>query len=80
MNAYERVCAARAKGRPTAHSYIEALFTDFVELHGDRRYADDPAVIAGIGTLFGRPVTVIGIEKGVDLQDKLRRNFGSPHP
>ena len=80
MNAYERVCAARAKGRPTARSYIEALFTDFVELHGDRRYADDPAVIAGIGTLFGRPVTVIGIEKGVDLQDKLRRNFGSPHP
>ena len=80
MNAYERVCAARAKGRPTARSYIEALFTDFIELHGDRRFADDPAVVGGIGRLAGRPVTVIGIEKGETVEDKIRRNFGSPHP
>lgn len=80
MNAYDRVQAARAKGRPTAKAYIEALLQGFVELHGDRRYGDDPAVIGGIGYLAGKPVTVLAIEKGVDTQDKVRRNFGSAHP
>ena len=80
MNAYDRVQAARAKGRPTAKAYIERLIEGFIELHGDRRYGDDPAVIGGLGYLGGRPVTVIGIEKGVDTQDKVRRNFGSAHP
>ena len=80
MTAYERVCAARAKGRPTAMSYITNIFADFIELHGDKRYADDAAVVAGIATLDGRPVTVIGIEKGVDTEEKIRRNFGSAHP
>jgi len=78
--AYERVQAARRKGRPTAMFYIDRLFTDFLELHGDRRYADDPAVVAGVGRLDGRPVTVIGIEKGVDTEEKIARNFGSAHP
>jgi acetyl-CoA carboxylase carboxyl transferase subunit alpha len=78
--AYERVQAARQKGRPTAAFYIRHIFTDFLELHGDRRYGDDPAVLAGVARLNGRPVTVIGIEKGVDTEEKVRRNFGSAHP
>ena len=80
MNAYERVQAARAKGRPTAMRYIENIFTDFIEMHGDRRFADDPAVVAGIACLEGRPVTVIGLEKGVEVEEKVRRNFGAAHP
>lgn len=80
MTAYERVQAARAKGRPTAQRFIEGIFTDFVEMHGDRRFADDQAVIAGIALLHDMPVTVIGIEKGRDTAEKVRRNFGSVHP
>lgn len=80
MGAYEQVKAARAKGRPTAMRFIEALFTDFIELHGDRRFADDPAVVAGIAKLCGRPVTVIGLEKGRDTGEKVSRNFGSANP
>ena len=80
MNAYERLCAARAKGRPTAASYISALFTDFFELHGDRLYSDDHAILAGIARLDGQPVTVIAIEKGADTKEKVDRNFGSVHP
>ena len=78
--AYERVQAARQKGRPTATYYIDHLFTDFLELHGDRRFADDQAIVAGVARLNGQPVTVVGIEKGVDTDDKIRRNFGSAHP
>ena len=70
MRAYERLCAARAKGRPTAASYISALFTDFFELHGDRLYSDDHAILAGIARLDGQPVTVIAIEKGADTKEK----------
>ena len=80
MTAYEKVQAARAKGRPTALSYIGKIFDDFVEMHGDRRYADDKAIVAGVAMLDDMPVTVIGIEKGRDTADKVRRNFGSVHP
>ena len=80
MDAYSRVQAARAKGRQTSLDYIHALFTDFVELHGDRRFAEDRAIVAGIARLDGRPVTVIGIEKGRDTQERVKRNFGSAHP
>ena len=80
MTAYERVKAARAKGRPTASDYIENLFTGFLEMHGDKRYADDKAVMAGIAWLEDTPVTVIGLEKGHDTKDKVARNFGSAHP
>jgi acetyl-CoA carboxylase carboxyl transferase subunit alpha len=80
MNAYERVQAARAKGRPTAAQHIAKIFDDFIELHGDRRFADDGAVIGGIGRLCGMPVTVIGLEKGQDTKDKVSRNFGAAHP
>lgn len=78
--AYDRVLAARAKGRPSAQSFIDGLFEDFVELHGDRRFGDDQAIVAGIARLKDQPVTVIGIERGKDTKEKLRRNFGSAHP
>ena len=80
MTAYERLCAARKKGRPTARHFLEGLFEGFIELHGDRLYGDDPAIIGGIAELSGLPVTVIGIEKGDDTKEKIARNFGSPNP
>ena len=80
MNAYEIVLKSREKGRPTAVKYIEKLTESFIELHGDRRFADDSAVIGGIGTIGGKPVTVIGIEKGADTADKIAHNFGCAHP
>lgn len=78
--AYQRVQAAREKGRPTSQAYIHGMLDEFLEFHGDRRYADDAAVMAGIGMLGGMPVTVIGLEKGSNLQDSIRRNFGAAHP
>lgn len=78
--AYEKLQLARAKGRATGQSYIEAIFEDFIELHGDRRFADDPAVVGGVACLNGKPVTVIAMEKGGDTKEKVRRNFGSPNP
>jgi acetyl-CoA carboxylase carboxyl transferase subunit beta len=80
LRAYERLTIARAKERPSAAAFIEALFEDFLELHGDRCYADDAAVIGGIAQLDGTPVTVIGLDKGTSTADRLRRNFGSAHP
>ena len=77
---YERVKAARAPSRPTGSDYIRNLITDFTELHGDRRYGDDPAVIGGIGRLGGVPVTVIALERGHNARERVARNFGSPHP
>ena len=74
MKAYDCVQASRAKGRPTALSYIGAMIDGFVEMHGDRRFGDDPAVVAGVGYLNGMPITVVGIEKGGDTADKVRRN------
>lgn len=80
MTAYERVKIARKLGRPTALSFIEAIFTDFIELHGDRAFADDKAIVGGLARLNDMPVTVIGIEKGSDTKEKIERNFGSVHP
>ncbi len=80
MDAYEKVKLSRAKGRPTAIQYIRQIFEDFIELHGDRRFADDAAILGGIALLEGEPVTVIGVEKGTDTMEKVRRNFGSPAP
>ena len=80
MNAYEIVLKSREKGRPTAVRYISEIVENFIELHGDRRYADDRAVIGGIGTIGGRPVTVIGIEKGADTNGRIEHNFGCAHP
>ena len=71
---------ARDQARLTALDFAQGIFDNFVELHGDRSFRDDGAVIGGIGTLKGQPVTVVGIQKGRNLQDNLRRNFGQPHP
>ena len=75
MSAYDKVLLARAKGRATGLTYVEAIFDDFIELHGDRRFSDDPAIVGGIACLNGEPVTVIAMEKGGDMKDKVRRNF-----
>lgn len=80
MSAYDIVLKSRAKGRPTALKYIENIAEGFIELHGDRRFADDRAVIGGIGRIGGMPVTVIGIEKGEDTASKIVHNFGCAHP
>ena len=80
MKAMDNVKAVRAKTRPTALSYITGLFTEFTELHGDRRFGDDRAVVGGLAYFEGRPVTVIGIEKGTDTKERIARNFGSAHP
>lgn len=80
MNPYDRVQKARENGRPTGKVFIDKIFENFTEFHGDRRFGDDPAVIGGIGTLYGFPVTAIALEKGDTTQEKIRRNFGSAHP
>ncbi len=77
---YERVKLARDSKRPTGQEYIKHIFKNFVELHGDRRYGDDPAIVAGIAWLNGNPVTVIAIEKGHTAKERAYRNFGAPHP
>ena len=71
---------ARDQGRLTALDFAQGIFDDFIELHGDRNFRDDGAVIGGIGRLNGKAVTVVGIQKGKNLQDNLNRNFGQPHP
>lgn len=71
---------ARDQGRLTALDFAKEIFDDFIELHGDRNFRDDGAVIGGIGRLNGQTVTVVGTQKGKNLQDNLNRNFGQPHP
>lgn len=80
MRAYEAVLSSRSNRRYTAISYIHRMIDGFIEMHGDRRFADDHAVIAGIGMLLGQPVTVIGIEKGTTTEEKIYRNFGQANP
>ena len=80
MKAIEYVYAARAKGRSTGIDYINNIFTDFFELHGDRRFADDKAVIGGLARFGNTNVTVIALEKGQDTKSRVERNFGSAHP
>ena len=71
---------ARDQARLTALDFAQGICENFIELHGDRSFRDDGAVIGGIGTLDGQPITVVGIQKGRNLQDNLQRNFGQPHP
>jgi acetyl-CoA carboxylase carboxyl transferase subunit alpha len=71
---------ARHPLRPYTLDYIARIFTDFEELHGDRAFADDPAIVGGVARLNGRPVVIIGHQKGRDTRDKVRRNFGMPRP
>ena len=80
MSAYDKVLLARSKDRPTGTAYIENIFDGFVELHGDRRFGDDPAIVGGLAYLGDQPVTVIAIEKGAETKERVRRNFGMPNP
>ena len=78
--AYERVKLARDSKRPTGLDYIKNIFNGFIEFHGDRRYADDPAIVGGIAKLNTIPVTIIAIEKGHTAKERTYRNFGMPQP
>lgn len=80
LTPYQRCQVARHQDRPYTLDYIAAIFSDFTELHGDRRFADDPAVIAGFALLDGESVAVVGHQKGRDTAAKLYRNFGMPRP
>lgn len=79
-SAYEKVQAARSGKRPLGGYYIDRMIDDFVELHGDRRYGDDGAIVGGIGFLGDIPVTVIAMERGSDINDRIKRHFGCPSP
>jgi len=80
LSPMQRVQVARHPRRPYTLDYIRRVFTDFVELRGDRQFRDDPAIVSGWARLGGRPVVVIGQQKGRDTKENLRRNFGMPHP
>lgn len=80
VDAWKRVQLSRQKDRPVGSDYIRHMFTDFVEFHGDRYYADDKAIIGGIARFHGRPVTVIAQAKGTNTKENIERNFGMPSP
>ncbi|HDT6338308.1 TPA: acetyl-CoA carboxylase carboxyltransferase subunit alpha [Staphylococcus aureus] len=80
LKPWDRVQIARLQERPTTLDYIPYIFDSFMELHGDRNFRDDPAMIGGIGFLNGRAVTVIGQQRGKDTKDNIYRNFGMAHP
>ena len=80
MTAWQRVELSRRKDRPVGSDYIDALFTDFVEFHGDRYFADDKAIIGGVARFHGTPVTVIAQAKGRNTKENIERNFGMPQP
>lgn len=80
LTRYDRVQLARHQERPFTLDYVRMMCEDFVELHGDRGFRDDPAIVGGWATLDGRSVMVIGHQKGRDMKENLHRNFGSPHP
>lgn len=80
LTRWQRVQLARHPGRPFTLDYIKLIFDDFIELHGDRLYGDDPAIVGGIASLEGRPVTVIGHQKGRDTKENIARNFGMASP
>lgn len=80
LTPWQRVLVARHSNRPGLEAFIEHLFPDFIEIHGDRRFADDHAVMAGFATFRGRPVLVVGHVKGTDTKQKIHRNFGYARP
>ncbi|MDU7251390.1 MAG: acetyl-CoA carboxylase carboxyltransferase subunit alpha [Clostridium sp.] len=79
-NAWQRVTLARLKERPTALDYINIMFDDFIELHGDRSFSDDQSIVCGIGLLNNKSVTIIAQQKGKNIKDNIKRNFGMPKP
>ncbi|GAA0354400.1 acetyl-CoA carboxylase carboxyl transferase subunit alpha [Bacillus horti] len=76
----QRLQIARHPQRPTTLDYVQRIFQSFIEVHGDRQYGDDAAIVTGICMLDGQPITVIGHQKGKDTKENIRRNFGMPHP
>jgi acetyl-CoA carboxylase carboxyl transferase subunit alpha len=80
LKPWDRVQIARHADRPTCLDYVSQLFTDFIEFHGDRYYGDDEAVVAGIAKFNGKPVTIIGQQRGKNTKENIERNFGMPHP
>ena len=80
LGAWQRAQIARHAQRPYTQDFIGLLFTDFIELHGDRAYGDDKAIVAGLAKFHGRPVAVVGHQKGRDTKQRLVRNFGQPKP
>ena len=80
LTATQRLALIREKGRPTVRDYIPALFTNFLELHGDRHFGDDAAIIGGVGMFAGKPVTVLAQVKGRNLEENKQSNFSMPHP
>lgn len=76
----QKIQIARFPIRPTTMDYIQSIFTDFIELHGDRLFGDDLAIVGGLAKLNGIPVTIVGHQKGKDTKDNISRNFGMPHP
>lgn len=80
LTPWQKTLVARHPARPYPLDYIQALMTDFVELHGDRKFSDDAAIVAGFADFRGRPVAVVAHQKGRDTKEKIRRNFGMPRP
>lgn len=80
LKPWQRVQMARHGERPTTLDYVERLFTDFIEFHGDRLFGDDAAIVTGIAFYKDDPVTIIGHQRGKDTKENIRRNFGMPHP
>ena len=80
LTPWQKTLVARHSARPYTLDYIQMLTTDFTELHGDRKFADDPAIVAGLASFRGLPVAVVGHQKGRDTKEKIRRNFGMPRP
>jgi acetyl-CoA carboxylase carboxyl transferase subunit alpha len=80
LTAWQKVQLSRHPERPYTLDYVDRLIEGFIELHGDRRFADDPAIVGGFGTFEGTPVLVLGHQKGRSTKDKVRRNFGQPKP
>lgn len=80
LTAWEKVTIAKLVERPTALDYIERIFDDFLEFHGDRNFGDDASIVGGIGKLNDIPVTVVAIQKGRNTKENIKRNFGMPHP
>jgi acetyl-CoA carboxylase carboxyl transferase subunit alpha len=80
LTAWQKVQLSRHPNRPYTLDYVERLFTDWVELHGDRRFGDDPAIVAGVGRFHDRSVAVVGHQKGRSTKEKVARNFGQAHP
>ena len=80
MSPWDRVQVARHPQRPTTLDYIQELFEDFIQFHGDRNYGDDAAIVGGIASFNSKPITIIGHQRGKDTKENVKRNFGMPHP